>query len=150
MHILPLSATEIEARLRKLPEHVADQTYQPESEHPQSGKAVAEALSNVLKEEDGVVATEASICTEGAIECSSIGLHGGDIDFVGAIRFSNDAKMAVNDFDRFLFQTGIGEPIKLGNLAEGVFDTDAVTVKQLKDVQNSVVAVQIVTWEADD
>ncbi len=45
MHILPLSATEIENRLKKLPEHVADQHYNAESEHPQSGKAVAEAIS---------------------------------------------------------------------------------------------------------
>lgn len=45
MHILPLSAAEIEKRLSKLPEHVADQTYIPSSEYAQSGKAVAEALA---------------------------------------------------------------------------------------------------------
>jgi hypothetical protein len=44
MHILPLSAAEIEARLSKLPEHVADLNYDADSEHPQSGKAVAEAI----------------------------------------------------------------------------------------------------------
>ena len=47
MHILPLSATEIEARLSRLPEHVADQEYSPASEHPQSGKAVAQALNSL-------------------------------------------------------------------------------------------------------
>jgi hypothetical protein len=48
MHILPLSAQEIEKRLIKLPEHVADQEYNPMSEYAQSGKAVAEALEDTL------------------------------------------------------------------------------------------------------
>lgn len=44
MHILPLTAKEIENRLKNLPEHVADQEYLANSEHPQSGKAVHQAI----------------------------------------------------------------------------------------------------------
>lgn len=47
MHVLPLSAAEIEARLKKLPEHVADQSYDANSTHPQSGVAVAQALASL-------------------------------------------------------------------------------------------------------
>ena len=47
MHILPLSATEIENRLKSLPENAVVHEYSPDSEYPLSGKAVAEALASL-------------------------------------------------------------------------------------------------------
>lgn len=47
MHIIPLSAKEIEEKLLKIPDHwgeVTDQAFDPESIHAQSGTAVAEAV----------------------------------------------------------------------------------------------------------
>ena len=52
MHIIPLAAEEIERKILNIPDHwgeVADQFYNPESIHAQSGLAVAEALTNVLQ-----------------------------------------------------------------------------------------------------
>ena len=49
MHILPLSAKEIEERLSKIPvikDEIVDQEYDPESANAQSGFAVAEAVAN--------------------------------------------------------------------------------------------------------
>jgi hypothetical protein len=57
MHIIPLPAKEIEKRLKNIPNswsEVAEQNFDPESIHAQSGIAVAEALENAvqLKEQD--------------------------------------------------------------------------------------------------
>lgn len=50
MHILNLTAEEIEKKLSKLPEHVADQIYSAVSTNPQSGVAVADALEQFANE----------------------------------------------------------------------------------------------------
>jgi enolase len=55
MKYLSHTAEEIDEKLKRVPadwEAVADQTYKPESGYAQSGKAVAEAVNNVLSEVD--------------------------------------------------------------------------------------------------
>lgn len=54
MHILPISAKEVEAKLLTIPNHwgevaneIVDQTYSPESTNAQSGIAMAGALESL-------------------------------------------------------------------------------------------------------
>ena len=52
MHIIPLAAEKIEKKILNIPDHwgeVADQAFDPDSIHAQSGIAVAEALENTLQ-----------------------------------------------------------------------------------------------------
>lgn len=51
-HIIPLAAEEIEKKILNIPDHwgeVAEDTFNPESIHAQSGLAVAQAISNTLQ-----------------------------------------------------------------------------------------------------
>jgi copper chaperone CopZ len=55
MRYLSHTAEEIDEKLKRVPadwEAIADQTYKPESGYAQSGKAVAEAVNEVLSEVD--------------------------------------------------------------------------------------------------
>lgn len=52
MHIIPLAAEEIEKKILNIPDHwgeVAEDTFDPESIHAQSGKAVAQAIENTIQ-----------------------------------------------------------------------------------------------------
>ena len=52
MHVIPLAAEKIEKKILNIPDHwgeIADQEFDPESIHAQSGIAVAEALESTLQ-----------------------------------------------------------------------------------------------------
>jgi hypothetical protein len=51
-HIIPLAAEEIERKILNIPDHwgeVAEDTFDPESTHAQSGLAVAQAIANTVQ-----------------------------------------------------------------------------------------------------